>query len=104
MTNNKFGFPASVRPPSPGILLRRKENSGPRLSRKGKTMWRTSWASAAMDTESLWFISTADVDLPTIAHIKSSEDLLVRAVRWEQSLEKWSSQGDSAPKGNTQCT
>lgn len=88
-------------PSALGILLRRKESTGPRLSRKGKTMWGTSWASAAVDTESPWSSSTADIGLLAIAHIKNSGDLVLRVERWGQSLEKWSPLGATAPKDNT---
>lgn len=64
-----------------GILLRRKDSIDPRLYRKGKTMWGTSWASAAVDTESPWPSSTEDIGLPVIAHIKSSGDPVVRVER-----------------------
>ncbi|CAO2635200.1 hypothetical protein LEMLEM_LOCUS22998 [Lemmus lemmus] len=39
-------------------------------------MWGTSWASAAVDTESPWSSSTADIGLPAVVHIKSSGDLV----------------------------
>lgn len=63
----------------------------------------TSWAAAAVDTESPWSSSTADIGLLAIAHIKNSGDLVLRVERWGQSLEKWSSLGDTAPKDNTEC-
>jgi hypothetical protein len=71
MTNNNPGFPDS------GIIAKALVQG---LTKQGKTMWGSSWPSAAVGASPSWSSSTADMSLPAIAHSKSSDNSEVRMV------------------------
>lgn len=85
MTNNKPGFPDS------GIISKALVQG---LTKQGKTMWGSSWPSAAVGAGSSWSSSAADMSLPAIAHSKSSDNLEVRMVE-VPAPGNWDFQGEA---------